>query len=190
MRNIQTTPVNSTASNNYRIEFYPSIEDFVHVSARINDSAYKPAASSYLFYTFLLMNGIVFPVYLFLSDQFLAGVAVFVLNLAALLFLMPKVNPDAYRKYYESLYGDRDEHIATVELTQDGIGYSSDDAEMFWYWGRIKSIEETDNSIFFFDKCNGFGVRKNGFPYREQEIAFIDFARERIERAQSSRLPS
>jgi len=121
-----------------------------------------------------------FPAFLWLSDYLLAGLIVFILNLGALMFIIPRVNSSGFRKYYEHLIGNREKEIATVRLTDDGLSYAADDAESFWPWKRITNVEETDESIYFYFDGNGCAVRKSGFPYKEDADRFVTFAKEKL----------
>jgi hypothetical protein len=122
----------------------------------------------------------VFPVFLWFNDYFLAGTAIFLANLGTLIYIMPRVNSDGYRKYFEHLFGKRGKSIAKVELTRAGIRYSSSGGESFCPWDWITETEETADSVFFFHEGNGLAVKKSGFAYHEDEIAFCTFARNRI----------
>ena len=174
----------------HKVEFYPAIEDFVYISDRINSAGKAPPATTYFYYAFLTINVIVFPVFLWFSDRFILGTAVFLVNLIALIFVIPRVNTDSYRKYFEEMFGKRCEKLALVELSTEGLRYSSDGAWAFWPWYRIHSIEERDESIYFFEKGNGFAIRKSGFAYSGDERAFITFAKENIDSARVLALSS
>lgn len=174
MRNIQM--IKSEVPSK-KVEFYPSVDDHVHIANRLSSSVPTSTLTVYSYYAFLFLNTIVFPVFLWFNEYLLAGLIVFLLNILTLMFIVPRANSDSYRKYYEHLYGNRENEIATVELSSAGINYYSDGAETFWPWQRINSIEETDQSIYFFHEGNGFAVSKSGFAYPHDSTEFIDFAR-------------
>ena len=113
-----------------------------------------------------------------MTDNFVAGIVVFILNLVAVSLILPRVESARYRKYYEALFGNREREIAKVTLTDAGLRYSADGAESFWPWERIRQIEETEDSIFFYCDGNGFGVAKGGFPYQQDAARFLLFAKE------------
>jgi len=159
------------------VEFYPSLEDHVHIALRISSSARPKPLTRHAYNFFLTLNAIVFPSFLFFNDYMLLGLVVFGLNLVALLFIVPRVNPDTFRSYYSQLYGHRENKIARVDLTDNGIRYTADGGEGFWPWHRINDIEETDDAIYFYFDGNGFAVRKAGFAYLEEKDAFVEFAR-------------
>jgi hypothetical protein len=106
-------------------------------------------------------------VFLWFNEYLLAGLIVFLLNMVALMFMIPRVNSDGFRRLYEHLFGNRENEVATAELSSQGIRYHSDGFESFWSWRRINSIEETDQSIYFFVDGNGFAVRKMGLLIRK-----------------------
>ena len=173
----------------FAVEFYPSIDDQVHVSTRIG-RAVKKTWMTYLYDLFLILNAVVFPVFLIFNDNLLVGLAVFGANLLVVMFLVPKVNADAGRKFYEKIYGEREKHLARAELSDEGLLYTADGCYSFFTWRRIDLIEETEEAIFFYLDGNGFGIRKNGFPYREQQNAFVEFAYAQVRAARSARLTS
>lgn len=173
----------------HSVEFYPSLDDFIHVSARLTDSIPSTPFTTYAYYAFLFINTIAFPAFLWLDSNFVLGLGVFVANVALVLALLPRVNKDALRQYYATLFGSREDEIARVELSPEGLFYYSNGCYSFWSWERINSIEETDNSIFFFSEGNGFAVRKSGFVYEDDRQLFSSFAQMQIKQAELGRLP-
>jgi hypothetical protein len=164
----------------HSVEFYPSIDDHVYVSLRIGEAAVVKTWSTHLYNLFLLANAIAIPAFLLLIEYKLAAALIFLGNLIAVLFLVPRVNADSNRKFYEKIYGNRENKIARADLRKDGLFYSADGCYSFFAWHRIERIEESDEAIYFFVDGNGFGIRKNGFPYLEAQKAFLGFARENI----------
>ena len=171
----------------WSVEFYPSIDDSVHVAARIGASTPPKTFTTYAYYSFLALNAIVFPAFLLFINFVLLGGLVFVVNLVFLAFIVPRVNTDAVREYYRRIYPERENRMALVELNSAGIEYSVEGVRSFWPWTKIIGVEETPDSIFFYFEGNGFGVRTSGFAYAEQRIAFLDSA-QRL-RAAAKELP-
>jgi hypothetical protein len=159
------------------VEFYPSIEDNVHVAARVGASVTPKTIATYAYQLFLLVNAIIFPAFLIFSNLVLLGAVVFLLNLVVLAFIVRRASTDSIREYYRRIYGNRENRVARVELTQEGIKYSADGGWSFWPWRRITAIEETRDSIFFYFDGNGFGVRTSGFAYDEEMKTFLQTAR-------------
>jgi hypothetical protein len=166
-----------THNDNLSVEFYPSIEDQIHVARTLNSSVHANGSTVYLYKLFLVLNSIVFPAFLFFKDYIMVGLIVFATNVILVAFIVPRASAAYYRKYYSSLYGDRESKIARVDLTPKGISYTADEADSFWPWHRIKKIEETEESIYFYFDGSGFGVRKAGFAYLEEKNAFVELAR-------------
>ena len=162
------------------VEFYPSLDDFVHISLRIGEKANHSALSTRAYQFFLVTNAIGFPAFLMFREHFIVGLLVFALNLVLLIFIIPRVNSDSATKYYRNLIGDRENRIARVDLSDGGIRYSSDEGYSFWPWTKISSIEETETSIYFYFDGNGVGIQKSGFPYMDEQVSFIDFARSQV----------
>lgn len=170
------------------VEFYPSVEDYVHIASRVTASAGSPPTIQYLYQGFLFINAVGFPAFLWFSDYYLTGIFVMVLNIAALSWLIPWFTRDGYRDYYERVIGPREKEIARVTLNAEGIRYASDNGESFLPWQRITAIEETDDAIFFFFAGNGFAVRKSGFAYRGEQEKFTRFARANLDSAHNLQL--
>ncbi len=184
-----TATINPNPEGQYTVEFYPSVDDQVYVSLRINDAVRPKVGTTYAYQAFLFINAIAFPAFLLFSEYVIAAAVVFSFNVAALLIMLPRVNADHFRVYYEQLFGDRGKFSARVDLTPLGVNYSSDDGTSVWPWQKIRGIEETAEAIYFFIDGNGFGVQKSGFAYREDERAFFKFAQERARRHQQRSLP-
>lgn len=158
-------------------EFYPSVDDYVHIASKVGATFPVPTPSLYAYYLFLITNSIVFPAFLLFNEFILASLVVLVLNIGAVMFIIPRVNADGFRKYYRHVYGGRENRIARVELTGDGVSYFDDESKSFWPWTSITEIEETPDAIFFFFEGNGLAVRKSGFAYLDEQKSFLDFAR-------------
>ena len=170
------------------VEFYPAVEDFVHIATSISGKVPTKSVALYAYYVFLFLNTIVFPVFLWSYDYFLFGMGVLLVNLGALLFIVPRANSDGYRKHYQHLIGNREQFVAKVELSDVGLRYSADDGESFWPWKRITSLEETNESIYFYFDGNGFAVRKSGFAYPEDAAVFVAFANEKMKESRLRQL--
>ena len=175
MNHIQRTTAHP-ASDSYSVEFYPSTDDYVHIALKTSASVPTPALIKIGYKAFLIINAVGFPTFLWLNEFFLAGFLLFGLNLVALAWVIPWFAAGGLRRYYEHTVGSREKHVARVDLTPEGINYSADDAELFWPWRRITSIEETDESIYFYFPGNGIAVRKSGFAYHEEQVEFLKAA--------------
>lgn len=167
----------------HSVEFYPSVEDYLYIATRIGGSVPAGTVAGYSYYIFLFLNTIAFPAFLWINDHFAAGLAVLAVNIASIIFVIPRVRSDGYRKYYQHLFGDRGSRIAKVLLNGDGVMYESEDGYAFWPWHRIESVEETEESIYFFFEGNGFAVRKSGFAYMEDANRFMEYSRQNVKLA-------
>ena len=159
------------------LEFYQSVDDYVHIASKVGATFPVPTVSLYAYYLFLIINSIVFPAFLLFNEFVLASFVVLVLNIGAVVFIIPRVNVDGFRKYYRHIIGERENRIARVELTGDGVSYFDDESKSFWPWTSITEIEETPDAIFFFYEGNGLAVRKSGFAYLGEQRSFLDSAR-------------
>lgn len=175
--------IERSESQKASVEFYPTLDDFVHISLRIGEKASQSTLTTRAYYLFLIVNAIGFPAFLLFREHFVIGFLVFLANLSLLMLIVPRVNRQAAASYYQKLLGDRERKIARVELSSTGILYSADDGYSFWPWSRITSTEETETSIFFYFDGNGIAIQKSGFPYVEEQKAFLDFARSQMRTA-------
>lgn len=163
----------------HQVEFYPAIDDLVYISLTTSKNIAKKPFSIWAYWAFLFVNGIVFPAFLFANEYFAAAIAVFFLNLAAVLYLIPRANSDHYRSHFHSSVPDYEKDLVTIELSDDGIRYSTEKYNSFIKWSHIKKIEETPEAIYFFFDGSGWAVRKTGFAGKEQETEFVRFGRSR-----------
>ncbi|MBK9165189.1 MAG: YcxB family protein [Acidobacteria bacterium] len=177
------------ADARHSVEFYPKVDDHVYVSLRINTAVKPRAATNYAFQAFLFINAIAFPAFLLFSGHVVAAAIVFAINFVAFTFILPRANTDHHRDYYQQLFGDREKFPARVEISAEGVAYTSEGGTSFWPWRKIRSIEETNEAIYFFIDGNGFGVQKSGFAYREEERAFYEFALEQVRAHRRRTLP-
>jgi len=187
MNHIQPTTADPT-SDSYSVEFYPSTDDYVHIALKTTQSVPTPTAIKFAYQTFLVINAVGFPAFLWFNDFFLIGFLLLGINVATLAWVIPWFTAGSLRRYYEHTVGPRENKIARVELTPAGISYWADDAEVFWPWRRITSIEETDDSIFFYFPGNGLAVRKSGFAYHDQQVAFVRAAQDYLDVSLRARL--
>jgi hypothetical protein len=165
-------------SDKLTVEFYPSVDDYVHIALRVSGSARPSTLTAYAYYAFLLVNLIAFPVFLSYVDYPITAFAVFTVNTAALLLLIPRVNKSSFEEYYSQIIGDREKAVARVVLSIEGVRYTADGGEFFMPWDRITEIEDTPDAIYLYFPGNGFGVRKTGFAYVEDEKYFLQSARQ------------
>src|SRR5687768_14597202 len=92
-------------SDSIAVEFYPSIDDFVHIAERMSTSIKTPLLIQYAYQFFLFINAVAFPGFLWLSEYYLAGILILAVNIAALYWLIPWVTRDGYRAYYKQVIG-------------------------------------------------------------------------------------
>jgi len=186
---LTTEVISPTTDVRHTVEFYPTVDDQVYVSLRINDAVKPKAITTYAFQAFLFVNAVAFPAFLLFSGYVVAAAIIFAINFVAFTFILPRANTDHHRDYYQQLFGEREKFPARVELTTEGVNYSAEGGTSFWPWRKIRGIEETAEAIYFFIDGNGFGVQKSGFAYRDDERAFFEFAQEQVRRHQQRSLP-
>ena len=189
MNHIQQTKA-ETPNDSYSVEFYPSTDDYVHIALKTNRSVPSSGPLKVAYQAFLIMNAVGFPAFLWFNDFILAGLLLAGLNVLAIAWLIPAFTAASLRRYYEHNVGSRESKIARVEITREGISYWADEAEASWPWRRITSIEETDETIFFYFAGNGIAVRKSGFAYHEDQVDFVNAAQHYLDDTRIGRLES
>ena len=170
----------TTSNEIYEVEFYPSLDDFIHVAARTNKTAGSSKILTYTTYAFLIVNMILFPAYLWMNDYFFVGLCIFALNMITFVVVLPKLSSASNKVAFSKMYGFREKELAFVRLNDSGLEYSSDEASTFFPWRRMTGFEETEDSLFIYVQAGGFGIRKSGFAYREEMERFKDFALKNI----------
>lgn len=180
MQEIDNSSAKSAQS--YKVESYRSLDDLVYISERLGNSAPSPHLTTWLYWAFLITNGVVFPVYLIFNGLAMLGLAVFILNLMALLFLVPRVSSDNTRKYYNRLLPTYEDDLECITLDLNGVKIEVKGSYSFLLWSSILSMEITDESIFLFTESNGVAINKSGFAYKEQELEIIRFAQAQLQR--------
>lgn len=163
-----------------KVSFYPSTDDYAYIAQRVN-SAYKfPARAQYALNAFLLLNMIGLPAVLWYFDQLLAGLAAFIISSLFAIVFLPAILRLDYRQYFSSLFGDIENELAEVELTDEGIWCRHSESSSFNSWKKIKRLEEHKQSIFFFFDHNGIAVAKSGFAYDDEKNRFLTFAKQHV----------
>ena len=164
------------------VEFYPSLDDYVYITQRAARAYSQPRLGRIALQVFFMLNAIGLPAVLFYSDHLVAGLAVFVLNIALSVLFIPMAFKTDYRRYYRNMYPTFENEIVRVELHPDGISCHHLDDFSFHSWTNVKSIDENKESLYFFLKGGrGLAVRKSGFAYDAEKSAFITFAKSHIQ---------
>lgn len=179
-RQVLATEDSSELTASLKVSFYPSTDDYAYIAQKVNSTYKFPSRAQYALQAFLLLNMIGLPAVLWYFDQLLAGLAAFVISsLFAILFLPAILRLD-YRHYFSSLFGDIENELAEVELTDEGIWCRHSESSSFNSWKKIKRLEEHKQSIFFFFDHNGIAVAKSGFAYDDEKNRFLTFAKQHV----------
>ena len=171
--------------SSYSVEFYPSIDDLVHITQATRKAYKLPFVSQYALQIFLFINMIGCPTILWFFGWFLAGLLVLALNLGIAGLFIPAIAKADYRRFFTTLYGNFENEIVRVELSERGFGSSHLGDSSFHLWKNVKRVEETSDSIFFYlANGRGIAVRKSGFAYDQQKNEFLAFARQKLKALQ------
>ena len=162
------------------VEFYPSIDDLVSLTARINKRHQLPSVAKVSLQAFLAINLIGLPATLWFYDKILLGIVVFAANFAFAALFLPAVSRMDHRRYFKTLYPDLEDELATIQINQKGLLYERGGNTTFYPWKSFQAVTEEKEAIYFFLRSTGFAIRKSGFAYDEQKNAFVEFAKNRI----------
>jgi hypothetical protein len=163
------------------VEFYPSIEDFVHISHTNAKKYTLPSLTKVGLQAFFVLNCVGLPALLIYADLFGAAFAVFAINIALAVFLLPNLVKTDYRRYYRAFFGNLENEVVRVELHATGIACKHLADSSFYAWKNFTYVEETkDSIILYMTGGRGLAVRKSGFAYDDERAEFLTFARERI----------
>jgi hypothetical protein len=165
----------------HSVEFHPAIDDYVYiVQSRAKESASRTSLGKFSLQTFFLVNSVGLPAALLIFGHPVLALELLAINLSLLLLFLPSVFRYDYRRYFRNAYGpDFENELIRVELTEDGIVVRHLDDVGFYSWSGVKSIGETTESLFIHLRSSTIPIRKSGFPYREAQQAFVNFARSR-----------
>lgn len=163
-----------------KVSFYPVTDDYAYIAEQVNKAYKFPTRAQYALNVFLALNFAGLPAVLWYFDQFIAGLVVFVVNLLFAVFFLPSVLSADYKRYFRLLFGDSENEVAEVELTEDGVWCRHSDSSSFTSWKKITRLEETKNSIYFFLDHSGVAVSKSGFGYDEEKNRFLSFAKSHV----------
>lgn len=165
------------------VEFYPSVEDFVHISQTHAKKYPLPALTKIGLQAFFLLNAVGVPAVLIYSNNFIAALAVFLVNIALTVFVVPSLVKTDYRRFYRHYFGDLENEVVRIELHPTGVACKHLADSSFYAWKNFTYLEETKDAILFYmTGGRGVAVRKNGFAYASQIDEFLAFARQRLPR--------
>jgi hypothetical protein len=163
-----------------KVEFYPSIEDYAHITKRAQERYKFPRSSQYAWQLFILTHIGAFAVFLWIYDLLLFAALLVAIDFVLVLFMVPMLIKHDYQSYFRAVYGNLDSKTIEVELTDEGIWSRSEGNATFYAWEDVTDIEETRNALFFWLRNTGIAVRKTGFPTEQEKNNFLEFARSRI----------
>lgn len=163
-----------------KISFYPETDDLAYVAEQVNKSYKFPKRAAYTFQAFLFLNFIGLPAVLLYFELVIAALVVFALNLLFAIVFTPTILRADYRRYFRSMFQSIENELAEVELTDNGVWCRHADCMSFYSWNKIKRLEETKQSIYFFFEHTGLAVTKSGFAYDEEKNRFLAFAKRHV----------
>ena len=163
-----------------KVSFYPVTDDYAYIAEQVNKAYKFPTRAQYSLQAFLALNAVGLPVVLWYFDQFVVGIAVFILNMLFSILFLPAILRSDYRHYFRSLFGDIENEVVEVELTDDGVWCRHSDANSFHAWTKVLRLEESKSSIYLFLDHSGIAVAKSGFGYDDDKNRFLSFAKQHV----------
>ena len=164
-----------------KVSFYPSTDDLAHISEKINRSYKLPSRANQGLQAFLAFNLVGMPAVLWFFDAYLVGFLVFAINVVVAVSFLPALRRMDYRQYFRAMFGNIENEVVEVELTDEGVWCRRSDDYSFHAWKSIKLLEETKEAIYFFFDHNGIAVAKTGFAYDEEKDLFLAMAKKHVE---------
>jgi hypothetical protein len=162
-----------------RVTFSPVKEDYIYISRVVSQAASR-YESAYLYWAFLILNGICFPAYLIFTGYLLAGLSIFALNAVILIILIPENEKKRTEKFYDSIFKHTYDYPIEIDVTAYGLLVKSDGDQGLIGWKNITAIQESRDAIYFFDRTTGVAVRKSAFMSDDHQARFIGTAREYV----------
>ena len=163
-----------------KVSFYPNTDDLAHISEKINRSYKIPSRANQALQAFLVFNLVGMPAVLWFFDALLVGFLVFTINVVVALAFLPALRRLDYRQYFRAMFGNIENEVVEVELTDEGVWCRRSDDHSFHAWKSIKLLEETKEAIYFFFDHNGIAVAKTGFAYDEEKDLFLARAKKYV----------
>jgi YcxB-like protein len=161
----------------HSVEFYPSIDDYVYIARQVNRSNAFSSWTKFTLQAFFVVNAIGLPAVLLYFGYLFPSIAIFTLNIFFASFFLPAITKFDYRRFFRSIYGNLENELVRVELTNEGVFCRHLSDVSFHSWRSITAIEETEESIFFHLRGTAIIARKSGFPYEDQKKQFLEFGR-------------
>ena len=178
MRNTPKIRMNpNTHSLPIKVSFLPDLEDQIYIAYCLSGRVTRSRSNEYLSWAFLVLNIICFPAYVILTDHPLIGLCIFAVSFSLAIFLLPANEQKAVRTFYEKWMEDYIKHPMEVQIDGDGIKVAHNGNRSFLAWKNITAIQETPESIVFFQPTCGIAVRKSAFESGEQQAIMVDHAR-------------
>jgi len=137
---------------------------------------------------FLFLNCICFPAYLIFTEHVAAGLSIFGVSLAFVVFLVPIVKKRDYKNLFNHFQKNVTDLYCEVELTESGIRSRFNGNESVISWKNITAIQETLDASYFFTVSSGIAVRKSAFDSDRDRKLFIDAARQYIRSAKAEQI--
>lgn len=161
-----------------KVRFVPSVEDYIYIASRLNETSLRNSFDRNAFTIFLLINAIGAPAFLLYANYVILGLSIFVINLAFYLFWISGMTPRRYRQFYEHVAAAGAEKEVEIEISPAGVARFHDGDSSLIAWKNVSMIEERPESIIFHCLGGGLAVRKAAFDSITDQEAFLALAEE------------
>jgi len=154
-----------------------------------NSRRYKlPPFAQFGLLAFLFLNMAGLPFVLFTFDMVLLSLAVLTANVVFGVFILPKLLKTDYKRYVRTYFGDIENWLSEVELTDEGIWSRQNGDFSFHRWEHVHEIEDTSSAVHLYIGPASLSIPSSAFAYREQQTEFASFAYSQIAAARSAML--
>jgi hypothetical protein len=181
-------PPSTSPGDSLKVSYYPDIDEMAYAIER-NTRRYKlPSIAQYGMFAFLFLNIGGLPLALFTLGFGPLAVAVLIANCIFAIFILPRLLKTDYKRYIRTFYGDIENRLAEIELTQEGLWSRLDGDFTFFRWETVREVEDTETAIHLYLGPVSLSIPSSAFPYREQQTEFARFAYSRSSAAKARQL--
>lgn len=180
----------SSAQKRIIVEFYQSVEDYVHIAEKVNKDYPLHQLVKLSLQAFVLVNLVGAPALLFFFEHLPAALLVFLVNLALTVVIVPYLTRVDFRRFYNYYYPDLEKSLTQIEIDETGVHVASSSDSGFYSWGNFKAMEVGNEAFYLYmSGGRGIAVRKSAFAYHEKAAEFTEFVQQQISRTRSKEHP-
>lgn len=159
-----------------KVSYYPDIDEMAYALER-NSRRYKlPPFAQFGLFAFLFLNMAGLPFVMFVFDMVMLSITLLAANIIFGVFVLPRLLKTDYKRYVRTYFGDIENWLAEVELTEEGIWSRQEGDFSFHRWEHVHEIEDTGSAVHLYIGPASLSIPSSAFAYREQQTEFAKFA--------------